>query len=129
MIKNRQVVPGGGASELAASLYIQKKADKIETIDQYPIRGFADALEEIPLCLATNSGYNAIQYLSDLKEHQVKYKNPRYGVDALNTGNHDMIEEGVYESIMSKKNQFQLATQVVKMIMKIDDVIAPAEYE
>jgi len=30
---------------------------------------------------------------------------------------------------MSKKQQLELATQVVKMILKIDDVIAPQEYE
>lgn len=129
MIKNHKVIPGGGASELAASLSIQRKADKIESIEQYSVRGFADALEEIPMALATNSGYNAIQYVSDLKEQQTTTKNSRFGVDAMNSGNNDMIAEGVYESIMSKKQQLQLATQVVKMILKIDDVIAPAEYE
>ena len=105
MIKNNKVVPGGGASELSASLYIQKKADKIESIEQYSVRGFAEALEEIPLALATNSGYNAIKYLSELKEQQTKLKNSRYGVDAMNSGNNDMIAEGIYESIMSKKQQ------------------------
>lgn len=129
MIKNHKIVPGGGATELACSIYIQEEADKIEGIEQYPVRGFADALEEIPLCLATNSGYNSIQYLSDLKEQQITTKNPFFGVDAMNSGNNNMIEEGVYESVMSKKQQLQLATQVVKMILKIDDVIAPSEYE
>ena len=129
MIKNHKVVPGGGATELASSLYIQEKADTIESIEQYSIRGFAEALEEIPLALATNSGYNAIQYVSDLKEQQVTSGSPFYGVDAMNSGNNQMIEEGVYESVMSKKQQLQLATQVVKMILKIDDVISPAQYE
>ena len=40
-----------------------------------------------------------------------------------------MYEQGVFESAASKKNQLELATQVVKMILKIDDVIAPAEYD
>lgn len=40
-----------------------------------------------------------------------------------------MLENGVYESLMSKKQQFQLATQVVKMILKIDDVIQHNKYE
>jgi T-complex protein 1 subunit epsilon len=129
MIKNHKIVPGGGATELACSLHIQEQADKIESIEQYSVKGFAEALEEIPLALATNSGYNSIQYVSDLKEQQVTSESPYYGVDAMNSGNNQMIEEGVYESVMSKKQQLQLATQVVKMIMKIDDVIAPAEYE
>lgn len=129
MIKNSKIVPGGGATELAASIHIQEEADKIDSIEQYSVRGFAEALEEIPIALATNSGYDAIQYLSDLKAQQIKEECPYYGVDALATGNNQMLEEGVFESVMSKRQQLLLATQVVKMILKIDDVIAPAAYE
>lgn len=39
-----------------------------------------------------------------------------------------MKEQKVYETYLSKKQQFELATQVVKMILKIDDVIAPDDY-
>lgn len=34
-----------------------------------------------------------------------------------------MRADDIYESLTSKKLQVQLATQVVKMILKIDDVI------
>mmetsp|Transcript_7217 Transcript_7217/g.8158 ORF Transcript_7217/g.8158 Transcript_7217/m.8158 type:complete len:130 (-) Transcript_7217:35-424(-) len=129
MVKNHKICPGGGATELASAVHIQEEADKIESIEQYSVRGFAEALEEIPLCLAANSGYNSIQYVSDLKKQQVSNKNSNFGVDAMNTGNNEMIESGIYESVMSKKQQLQLATQVVKMILKIDDVIAPSAYE
>lgn len=47
----------------------------------------------------------------------------------MSVGTNNMYEQGIFESVMSKKQQFQLATQVVKMILKIDDVIAPQEYE
>lgn len=129
MIKNHKIVPGGGASELACSIAINNYADDIGSVKQYAIRGFADALEEIPMALATNSGYNPIEYLSQLKEKQVKENSYVYGVDALTTGSMHMLEQGIYESVMSKKQQLQLATQVVKMILKIDDVIQPAQYE
>lgn len=36
--------------------------------------------------------------------------------------------QGIFEGLNSKKQQIQLATQVVKMILKIDDVISPLEY-
>ena len=51
------------------------------------------------------------------------------GVDALRQGTTNMYAQGIFESAASKKNQLQLATQVVKMILKIDDVISPAEYD
>lgn len=47
----------------------------------------------------------------------------------MSLGTNNMYEQGIFESVNSKKQQLQLATQVVKMILKIDDVIAPQEYE
>jgi T-complex protein 1 subunit epsilon len=37
--------------------------------------------------------------------------------------------QGVYEGLNAKKNQLQLATQVVKMILKIDDIIKPTDID
>ena len=68
MIKNNNVVGGGGATELACSLEVAKEADKIKGVEQYAVRAFSDALEVIPLALAENSGYNPIEYVSKLKE-------------------------------------------------------------
>ena len=56
-------------------------------------------------------------------------ENPFVGVDANHQRTTNMSEQGIFESVMSKKQQLELATQVVKMILKIDDVIAPQEYE
>lgn len=47
----------------------------------------------------------------------------------MRKGTTNMYEQGIFESAASKKNQLELATQVVKMILKIDDVISPEEYE
>jgi T-complex protein 1 subunit epsilon len=38
------------------------------------------------------------------------------------TGNSDMKQHHVIEALHSKKQQIVLATQLVKMILKIDDV-------
>lgn len=105
MVKNNKIVPGGGASELACSIAVSEYADTIGSIQQYAVRAFGDALEEIPQALANNSGYNSIQYLADLKKAHVEQDNSNLGVDAMGTGNTDMIEEGVYESSNSKKQQ------------------------
>ena len=39
----------------------------------------------------------------------------------------DMKEQNVIETLLSKKQQILLATQVVKMILKIDDIRAPSD--
>jgi T-complex protein 1 subunit epsilon len=39
-----------------------------------------------------------------------------------------MREQDVFETLIGKQQQILLATQVVKMILKIDDVITPSEF-
>lgn len=82
MVKNNNVVGGGGATELACSIAVSEEADKIKGVEQYAVRAFADALEEIPLTLAENSGYNAIEYVSSIREEQIREANPFIGIDA-----------------------------------------------
>jgi len=127
LIRDPRVVPGGGASEMAACLAIAAVADTEQTIDQYSMRAFGQALDAIPMCLAENSGLSSIGEMAASKAKQQSTGNPWHGVDCMQTGNSDMWVQNVYESCASKCNQLRLATQVVKMILKIDDVITSAD--
>ena len=53
---------------------------------------------------------------------------PFYGIDCNDVGTNDMREQNVFETLIGKQQQILLATQVVKMILKIDDVISNSEY-
>jgi T-complex protein 1 subunit epsilon len=75
------------------------------------------------MALAENSGLNALKALTQAKTEQVENKQPFFGIDCMLTGITNMKEQKVFETLLSKKGQLQLATQVVKMILKIDDVI------
>jgi len=57
------------------------------------------------MTLAENSGYNSIEYLSKIKKMQIEDKCPMIGVDAMNHGTYNMYEQGIFESVMSKKQQ------------------------
>merc|ERR1719321_1059463 len=125
LIRDPRVVPGGGGSELAASIAVQAAADQEQTIDQYSMRGFADALDNIPMSLAENSGLPSIGSMAEVKALQQSSGNAWNGIDCMQVGTTDMWQQNVYEACASKVNQFRLATQVVKMILKIDDIITP----
>ncbi|GKD04229.1 T-complex protein 1 subunit epsilon, partial [Tanacetum coccineum] len=94
----------------------------------YAIRAFADALDAVPMALAENSGLSPIETLSAVKAQQIKENNHCCGIDCNDTGTNDMREQNVFETLIGKQQQILLATQVVKMILKIDDVISPSEY-
>lgn len=122
LLRDSRIVYGGGASEIAASSAVSAYADTISTVDQYAIRAFADALEAIPINLAINSGLDPIRALSDARaEH--RNKNIYAGIDCMNVGTLNMKEQKVFETLSGKCSQLRLATQVVKMILKVDDVI------
>lgn len=127
LVRDSRVVYGGGAAEISCSLAVAKEADQLSTLEQYAFRAFSVALESIPLALAENSGLHPIETLSELKSRQVTENNPFLGVDCMLTGNSDMKEHHVLESLHSKKQQILLATQLVKMILKIDDVRSQGE--
>ena len=50
-------------------------------------------------------------------------------VDCKEVGTNDMKSQGVFETLIGKQQQILLATQVVKLILKIDDVILSGEVD
>ncbi|KAI4463321.1 chaperonin [Holotrichia oblita] len=122
LIQEPRIVYGGGAAEISCSLAVAAHADQLASLEQYAFRGFAEALESIPLSLAENSGLSAIHALAEVKAKQAGAGDPALGIDCMQTGNANMREQHVIESLKSKRQQIKLATQLVKMILKIDDV-------
>jgi T-complex protein 1 subunit epsilon len=127
LVRDNRVVYGGGAAEIACSLAVSKAADEIATVEQYAMRAFAAALDSVPMTLAENSGLEPIKTLSAIKAEQVATGRTSLGVDCLDKGSSDMKEQYVFDPLISKRQQFLLATQLVKMILKIDDVIVHSE--
>jgi len=123
MIRHEWIVFGGGSLEMACSRAVHAAADEISSLEQYVVRAFADALDAVPMALAENSGLPPIETLSTVKAMQAEQENPRLGIDCLQRGTNDMKEQGVFDTLIGKQQQLLLATQVVKMILKIDDVI------
>ena len=81
LIKNNRIVYGGGAAEIACAIAVSEAADKVTGTEQYAIRAFADALDDIPMALAENSGLSPITELSAVKAAQLHERNPHLGVD------------------------------------------------
>lgn len=129
LIKDSRIVYGGGSAEIACSIKIAEEANNDPTLEQYAMRAFAKALEAIPLALAQNSGFSPVSTLAELKAQQLATKNPHLGVDCKQKGTNDMKNQQVFETLIGKTQQLLLATQMVKMILKIDDIMTPQQYE
>lgn len=152
LVRSNAIVYGGGAAEISCSLAVSEAADKVSSrvvplpprpkrreltpplgalqvpgVEQYAMRAFADALENTPLALAENAGLQPIESLTAVKARQLREKNPFLGIDCNDVGTNDMREQNVFETLIGKRQQMVLATQVCKMILKIDDILKPEE--
>ncbi|CAM9556147.1 unnamed protein product, partial [Choristocarpus tenellus] len=128
LIKDKRIVYGGGSSEISCSIAVSRAAEEISGVEQYAVRSFADALDDIPMALAENAGLAPITELSAVKSKQVTDGCATLGIDCNQDGTYDMKQQGIFETLIGKQQQLLLATQVVKMILKIDDVIMMGNY-
>ncbi|GAV55444.1 hypothetical protein ZYGR_0AV00750 [Zygosaccharomyces rouxii] len=129
LVKDSRVVYGGGAAEVSMSLSVSEEADKQRGIGQYAFRAFAQALDTVPMILAENSGLDPIETLTSLKSKQLKEQTSKVGVDCLGKGTNDMRELFVVDPFIGKKQQILLASQLCRMILKIDNVIISGKDE
>jgi T-complex protein 1 subunit epsilon len=126
LVRDNRVVYGGGAAEVACSLAVEDAAVKTPGLEQYAMRAFSDALDAIPMALAQNSGLNPIATLAEVKSQQVKggaAGRGRLGVDCMGRGDNDMKDAFVIDPLIGKKQQLQLATQLCRMVLKVNNVI------
>ncbi|KAL0208057.1 hypothetical protein P9112_010644 [Eukaryota sp. TZLM1-RC] len=123
LIRDPSIIYGGGSAEIACALKINEHADTVGNTDQFSFRAFADALEAIPMALAENAGLPVLEEVAKARAQQIKSGKPHYGIDCNQTGDNDMMTQHVFETLKGKQQQFLLATQVTKMILRIDDIV------
>ncbi|RMJ23744.1 t-complex protein 1 [Aspergillus sp. HF37] len=129
LVTDNRVVYGGGAAEITCSLAVEEAASKSPGIEQYAMRAFADALDSVPMSLAENSGLSPIETLASIKSRQVKENSSRLGVDCMMTGSNDMKEHFAIDPLIGKRQQLLLATQLCRMVLKINNVIISGDDE
>jgi thermosome len=123
VVEEPKVVAGGGSPELEVSRMLRKYAETLPGREQLAVKGFAEALEAIPMTLTENAGLDPIDILSELRARHEKGE--KWAGIEVNDGKvEDMTEAGVFEPLAVKKQIIKSATEASTMILKIDDVIA-----
>ncbi|KAJ3424846.1 t-complex protein 1 subunit epsilon [Anaeramoeba flamelloides] len=125
LIKDNRIVYGGGAAEISCSVAVNKASKEITGVEQYSIRAFSQALLSVPIALASNSGLNSLEAVSEIQLKQMEKESSFLGIDCLSKGTNNMKEQYVFDTLRGKIQEFLLATQMAKMILKIDDIIRP----
>ena len=124
-LEDGQVLPGGGAPEIALALGLRDFADSVDGREQLAIEAFADAVDVIPRTLAENAGLDPIDSLVELRSAHTDGSTS--GLDAYTGDVIDMESEGVVEPLRVKTQAIESATEAAVMILRIDDVIAAGD--
>ena len=118
------IVGGGGAVEEELSYRLMKWANTLQGREQLAVEKYAEALESIPIALAENAGFDALDIRVELREKHGDPSNIWFGVNVLGTGVVDLFKRDVVEPVSVKEQMIKSATECTCMILRIDDVIA-----
>ncbi|KAG0607532.1 hypothetical protein M758_8G035800 [Ceratodon purpureus] len=123
LVNERFLIAGGGAPEIEVSRQLGIWSRSLHGMESYCVRAFADAMEVIPFTLAENAGLNPIAIVTELRN--------RHANGEVNTGINvrkgqitNILEENVVQPLLVSTSALSLATECVRMILKIDDIVS-----
>jgi T-complex protein 1 subunit delta len=122
LVQKRFLICGGGAPEVEASQQLGKWARTLPGMDAVCVKAFADALEVIPYTLAENAGLNPIEIVTELRNKHATTGNANFGINVRKGTITDILEENVVQPLLVSTSALSLATECVRMILKIDDI-------
>lgn len=122
LIKKKFVIAGGSAVESELAYQLSQYAKTLEGVESHVVRAYGEALEIIPTTLAENAGLKPIQIVTELRnKHAQGQKNA--GINVRKSMITDMLEENVVQPLLVSTSALSLATETVRLILKIDDLV------
>ncbi|KAK0181158.1 hypothetical protein PV327_003464 [Microctonus hyperodae] len=122
LVKQQALIAGGGAPEIELALKLSKYAQTLDGVDAYCIQAYADALEVIPSTLAENAGLNPIATVTELRNRHARGEITA-GINVRKGMITNILEENVVQPLLVSTSCITLASETVRSILKIDDIV------
>lgn len=113
---------GGGSIEMALATELFKYALEIKTKEAEGVECLARALQQIPVILANNCGFDGNEILASLRSDH-SYRRATYGVNIETGKSGCMKEKGIVEGYEMKKRVLVAACETAQTILKCDGVV------
>lgn len=123
LVQKRFLITGGASPEVEVGYQLSKWSKTLRGMEAYCVRAFAEALEVVPYTLAENAGLNPIQIVTELRNLHADGAGAYYGINVKKGSVTDMREEKVVQPLLVTSSALTLATECVRMILKIDDIV------
>jgi T-complex protein 1 subunit delta len=122
LVKKRFLICGGGAPEMEVACRLREIAQTVPGVEAYCWRAYADALEIIPYTLTENAGLNPIATVTELRNRHAAGEKTA-GINVRKGRVTNMVDENVLQPLMVSLSALNLATETVRSILKIDDIV------
>jgi T-complex protein 1 subunit delta len=118
LVKRKFLIAGGGAPETQLSVKLGSWSKTLTGMHAVCVKAFADALEIIPYTLAENAGMNPIAIVTELRRRHAE-GGFSCGINVKRGAITDMLEEHVLQPMLVSSSAIALATETVRMILKV----------
>jgi len=121
LVKEQFLISGGGAPEMEMALQLENWAKTLTGGEAYCARAYAEALTTIPATLAENAGMHPLSIVTELRARHAKGEK-NAGIN-VRKGLITDVSKLVLQPLLVNKSALGLATECVRMILKIDDLV------
>ncbi|CAJ1340835.1 unnamed protein product [Effrenium voratum] len=122
LVKKKALIAGGAAPEMEITQKLDSWARSVGGIFQVCIQHYAEALELVPYTLAENAGMQPVEIVTQLRAAHAKGE--KYaGINVKKGCISDMFAENVVQPLLVSTSAISMATETVRMILKIDDIV------
>jgi len=122
LVKERHLIAGGGAPETEISVQLARHAATVGGMKGYCMRKYAESLELLPYTLAENAGLKPIDIVTELRKRHAAGETSA-GINVKKGRVTDILEENVIQPLLVSTSAINLATETVRMILKIDEIL------
>jgi len=123
LVKKRFLICGGAVPEVETARQLQIWAKELKGQHSFCTKLFAEAFEVVPLTLAENAGLNPIAITTELRRRH-KAGEMNAGINVRLGKISDMRAENVVQPLLVSTSVISLSTECIRMILKIDDIVA-----
>ncbi|GJV97650.1 T-complex protein 1 subunit delta [Tanacetum coccineum] len=122
LVNKKFLIAGGGAPEIELSRQLGAWSKVLHGMESYCVKSFAEALEVVPYTLAENAGLNPITIVTELRNRHAQGE-INAGINVRKGQITNILEENVVQPLLVSTSAITLATECVRMILKIDDIV------
>ncbi|CAE7941353.1 cct4 [Symbiodinium sp. KB8] len=122
LVKKKALIAGGAAPEMEVAQKLEAWARTVGGITQVCIEHYAEALELVPYTLAENAGMQPVEIVTQLRAAHANGEKFA-GINVKKSCISNMFKENVVQPLLVSTSAMNMATETVRMILKIDDIV------